>query len=391
MVEDAEKMLTDLGLISALDRRFANPNDLNIANAIYVDRTEQKTGLFNEVKDELAINSKTLSKVETMTLTEFVEKVVPNSTSIELLLENKHEPNLVSLIAPVDPDAGLLFKWDNRYSWSYNNAVADSMKERVKEAGGKVDGVLRFSIQWNEDGKSIVDLDAHAFEPNGTQIMYNTYRGLNSKTSMSGNLDVDMRSPSHVGVENITWSDKRLMKHGVYRFFIRNFNGRPTKGFSAEIEFNGELYSFGTDKDFRGDVQIAEVTYSKDGFSIKSLMDSTSTVNSKDVWGMSTNKFHKVKSIVLSPNFWGDDKIGNLHTFFMLEKANNTGVVRGFFNEFLKEDLNKHRKVFEALGAKSKVEYTPNQLSGVGFSSTNKGEFFVKVTGKFTRTLKITI
>ena len=59
------------------------------------------------------------------------------------------------------------------------------------------------------------------------------------------------------------------------------------------------------------------------------------------------------------------------------------------FNEYLKEDLLKHKRVFEALGNKMAVADSPDQLSGVGFSSTRRNDVVVKVKGATERILKI--
>jgi len=73
----------------------------------------------------------------------------------------------------------------------------------------------------------------------------------------------------------------------------------------------------------------------------------------------------------------------------MLDKCINDTNPNGFFNEFLKEELMVHKKVFEALGSEMKVADSNNQLSGVGFSSTQRNEIICKVEGSFTRTIKI--
>ena len=59
------------------------------------------------------------------------------------------------------------------------------------------------------------------------------------------------------------------------------------------------------------------------------------------------------------------------------------------YNEFLDNSLNTHRKVFEVLAGKMKCPVSKEQLSGVGFSSTQRNELICKVAGSFTRTLKI--
>ena len=59
------------------------------------------------------------------------------------------------------------------------------------------------------------------------------------------------------------------------------------------------------------------------------------------------------------------------------------------FNEYLKEELLKHKRVFEALGAKTAVKDDPEQLSGIGFSVTKHDNVIVKVKGNTERTMKV--
>lgn len=93
---------------------------------------------------------------------------------------------------------------------------------------------------------------------------------------------------------------------------------------------------------------------------------------------------------MLSPNYWDERAVGNQHYFFMLENCLNEGKARGFFNEFLRPDLDAHRKVIEMVGAKMKTDESNDQLSGVGFSSTQRNSIMCRVTGAFTRIINIT-
>ena len=61
----------------------------------------------------------------------------------------------------------------------------------------------------------------------------------------------------------------------------------------------------------------------------------------------------------------------------------------GFYNEYLKQELSKHKNVFEALGSKLSVVDADDQLSGVGFSSTIRNDIIVKVKGNIERIMKI--
>ena len=81
---------------------------------------------------------------------------------------------------------------------------------------------------------------------------------------------------------------------------------------------------------------------------------------------------------------------GYSHTFFVLDGAKNDEPTRGFFNEFLKPELTEHRKVIEMVGSKMLTTESNHQLSGLGFSSTQRNNILCRVTGAFTRIINIT-
>jgi hypothetical protein len=283
-----------------------------------------------------------------------------------------------------------MFKWDNNFSWAYVGEVADSMKERVKAAGGDVDGVLRYSIQWNDEGDNNDDLDAHCIEPNKNHIFFEN-KGRRHRSS--GMLDVDIVNPGRkVAVENITWSNENQMSEGLYDMYVNNYSHRTGKsGFTAEIEYGGQIHSFSYPKQIRqgSNVRVALLKYTKAG-GIEIVESLPSSTASREVWGVATQQFRKASMIMTSPNHWDDKATGNKHFFFMLEGCKQEGQARGFFNEFLTEGLRDHRKVFEVLGSKMKTNESEEQLSGLGFSSTQRNHVFCRVAGNFTRTIKLT-
>ena len=119
---------------------------------------------------------------------------------------------------------------------------------------------------------------------------------------------------------------------------------------------------------------------------VKSLPSSPAT---KTIWGVPTQTFHKVRVVMLSPNHWDGIATGNKHYIFALDGCRNEGKARGFFNEFLNEGLTPHRKVLEVVGSKMRTEESEHQLSGLGFSSTQRNYLFCKVQGSFSRTVMI--
>jgi hypothetical protein len=390
MVENAKKTIQELGLENALERRFANLNDVSVNDIIFVDRSirkQLKDDVFSDISGKLGDKTKKFDKVEEMSIDKFISDVVPHATSVEVMFENRHKSNLMSLIAPVNLTSKPLFKWSNPFSWSYNGDLTDSIKERVKAAGGRVDADFRCSLSWfNYD-----DLDLHLKLPSNTVIYY----GNKNTPDFLGELDVDMnagcgstRSP----VENIYFADRKRMPEGVYTMVVHNFSKRETVdvGFDAEIEFDGTVMPFSYKKALaaKEQVVVAKFTFSrKDGFKIIESLPSEGRVET--VWNIPTQTFHKVNLLTFSPNYWGDKPVGNKHYFFFLDKCANDGTGRGFYNEFLSPELDKHRKVLEIVGSKMRAELVEDQLSGLGFSSTKRDSITVRVTGSFTRTVKV--
>lgn len=399
MLEDAQKTVTELGYMNSLARRFATLDDITANNILFCNRDAAPRVMgaanpFEAMAKSLGTDPKKFGRAEEIGIEKFVKEVLPTAAGLELFMENRFSKNMVSLIAPQDKSAPSMFKWSNGFSWAYTGNMADSdIRENVKAAGGKVDGVLRFSIQWNDvPGEwDENDEDAHCIEPDKNHIYY--VRKWNSRTD--GRLDVDITSPlrDKVAVENITWPDIKKMKEGEYSFYVHCFASRGGKtGFRAEIEFDGNIYSFNYDKPLHGgqNVAVAKVTLKDGKFSIKEqLPSSTST---REIWGVNSNQFVPVSVAMYSPNYWDEQTgNGNRHYFFMLKDCVNPEKPNGFYNEFLKTDLLQHKRVFEALGSQMAVQSVDDQLSGVGFSETQHNSFIVKVQGATERVLKVVI
>ena len=389
MIADAKAKVESLGLTSALERRYATLGDINVNNILFADRETKKSiegSVFDDIQST-AVSAPKLDKIEQVPIDKFLADILPKATSIDVMVENRLISNFVSLIAPVDPTAGKLFKWDNRFSWSYNGEVADSIKERVKQAGGRVEGDLCCRLAWNNTD----DLDFHMMEPNNHEIYYVNRQRLSPS---GGILDVDANGADGIRidpVENIVYSNMYKMRPGIYKLMVNMFSKRNTAngGFEVEIEAGGQTIIMAHPATMRqGDfVHIADIRF--DGIKLHVEPKLTSTQTSRVMWGLTTQQFHPASVIMSSPNYWDGQGVGNRHWFFMLDSCVNDGKARGFYNEFLSPALDAHRKVLELVGSKTQVKDSPHQLSGLGFSSTQRNNLLCRVKGSFTRTINV--
>lgn len=405
MVKKAMETIETLGLESALERRFATIADISVNDVKWVDgavKPLMKGGIGDVLMKHAAATGKATKRdderAESITLDDFMTRILPETTGLELLFKNELVGNLVSLTAPVHPEPKQLFKWTNDFAWSYGGNVADSIKERVRKAGGKVDGAaMRVSLSWF----NLDDLDLHVHEPPGRalygaqpHIFFGSKRGWTG-----GTLDVDMNAghgSTREAVENVVWSTKP--PDGAYRVVVNNYTARETSnpGFVIEVESGGKLTHFTYNKGVRNKQDVAVVTlYVKNGVVEQmEVGDAGITAGNvtQDKWGLKTEQYVKVSAVTLSPNYWGENAVGNKHTFFVLEGAKNDEPARGFYNEFLHPRLEQHRKVFEVIGDKTKCRPTDGQLSGLGFSSTKKESFIVRAQqGKKQRIFNVQV
>lgn len=398
----AQTFVEENGYIESFDRRFATIDDIKVSEILHSNvgnNSIKSVNLFDSVKPTAGTKKLSFENVEEVSIDKFMSDILPTCTSVEAFLQNAHQNIMASLTTANTPDSKPIFKWDNNYSWTFNGNIAGAsqIKQAVSEKGGKVNGVLRFSIMWGEnDPSDNSDLDAHAQEPGfGEHIYYGSgFRKDNhdTRTCYSGQLDIDIIDPSRFShkniVENIVWDNLLQMKNGEYKFWINQFSNRGSKGFKAEIEFNGEIYSYEYNKPVVGNVPVASVILKDGKFEIVHKLPEIHS--SKEIYGLETNNFYKINLICLSPNHWGTNNVGNKHYFFMLEGCKCPTSIRSFHAENLIPELAEHRKVLEVLGSTTMIKPSDEpQLSGLGFNATVKDELIVRVEGSHKRVLKI--
>lgn len=410
-IEIAKKFIIANGYSeeSFSNRRLATMDDIKVSEILHsnVGTEEIKpVSIFDNIASPATQHKKSeFSGVEEVAIDKFMADILPNCTSVEVFLEGIHEGNLVSLTTTDVKDAKPIFKWDSNYSWTFKGNLAgkSEIKEFIRSKGGAVDGVLRCSLVWNDDKEHKLrhdnsDLDLWCAQPNGDSIgfsrPYRKDQG-NMFSSFDGQLDLDDRGyTNEVHAENIYFCDSRKLKDGTYTFWVNPWTVKDSKGFKAEIQFGNELYNFEYNKPLshRVNVHIADVLVSNGVISISKFHLQPLELHSKvkTIWNLETNKFHKVNLVCLSPNHWGENKVGNKHYMFMLDGCKPQESLMGFHTENLSTELVECRKVLELIAHNNQIAIPENKvLSGVGFNSTVRNSLIVKLSGTHKRVIKL--
>lgn len=382
MKKKAMQTIQEAGYEEAIQRRAAMPSDVSINNVKWADNSQAKImkGALESIMDSVPAKKalKELTALE-ISVVEFMDLVLPLAKSIKAQVKGRHLGNMVALSAPVQEDSKNMFKWGNKFGWAYTGNVTDSIKERVKQAGGKTDAAMRVSLAWHNGD----DLDIHVVEPDGNEL----YFGNRSRRSANtGQLDVDMNaggaSNSTNPVENITWLRPG---NGVYRVKVHNYSRRSNSntGFTLEVENSGTVNQYSCDQSpVNNATNNALFLTVVDGVIVEVTTDKSMRGESiaQTQWGITTNEMVPVTMIMNSPNHWDGEDSGHKHFMFMLEGCKADEPMRGIMNEFLNADFEKHRKVMELLGEKTKFQPVNGMLAGLGFSETKGDSIVLQVT-----------
>lgn len=405
MVEKARKTIEEKGYGDSIERRHATVSDIPSDALLFTSTPDKAFDVFDEIAQEsnarVKSGDKTLKNVQEISASEFVEKVLPSAKGVEVLLPKSAKKNFFSLTAPAVENCKPITKWSNNLGWSFVNDTTDAVRERVKREGGRVDNVdARFSLIWyNRDD---LDLSLVRLTKTGKKSRDILYYG--NKRMFGAELDIDMNAGFQISdepVENIFFEHLSSAVPGQYMVVVHQFQNRSIKnvGFQLQYQSGSETTDLFYKKKVSGriDVMKVEITPEKE---IRVLwvndeeLEGGDTIVAgepiEDFWGVGLGGFVPVESIINSPNHWpGEKEHGLKHYMFKLADCKNPDQPRGFYNEFLADDLKSDRKFFEVLAGKMLVPESNDQFSGVSFSQSSGSTVVVRVQGKSRRTFKV--
>lgn len=375
MIAKAKADVAELGYSESIYRELAELKDLPTDKMIYVESRAKTVDVFDTMSEEAGAVVKSVDNAVQISASELLAKL-KGAKKVEVLRQPHSVANEFVLTRAADSTAPNMFKWDNTLAWAYTSGTTDAIKERVKEAGGDVTGDVRVSLAWH----SPCDLDL-SVERMSTFELVNYVR--HNRKNFGAELDLDMngldKHDKENPVENVVWRDIDDMPNGGYQVFVHNYNSRSpiNKGFKIQVEILGVISTFEYANTLSGGKKENCLTLEKTGTGVEiTYMNKALTLVSKSRAG---GEFVPVSRVMMSPNCWGDTPIGNEHLMFIVDGFECNKPVRGFFNEYLKAELNEHRKVFEMLGAKTMVESAGQCVGGYGYSLTSKQEFVVRI------------
>lgn len=388
-VKAAQAFLEEKGLKGALNRRLARADDLPVNEVLWLANTDKPTDALAALVEETgrSVPKNQVKGAQDISMKDFIETVLPKTKILRLKFDATHVPRLMALTrAQVEHVPGF-FAWDNDWAWTYRGGVADVISERVKRAGGQIEGQLRISLAWSNGD----DLDLHLRNLEDMEHLY-----FANRRRWGGMLDVDENAGSIRNstdpVENIIFPTITAMPDGLYIVGVHNFAKRMNErvGFKLQIAIEGqETVTYAHEPVVPDRMMVNCIMLEKEGnkVSIKEVLKDLKQVDndyqSGSEWNLDYPSMIPVKAVCLSPNYWNQQSgKGNLHTFFLMEGVQPKEDLHAYYPEYLNAQLHEHRRTLEALANRTKLsaEGLDDVLGGVGFSETVKASVVLEVT-----------
>ncbi len=402
--QEADKVLSGQGYHNSFDFEGVHLGDIDPELILHQNQDVEgipEMKIFQEVGSGGSGRFKRadINKLSSISMEKFLKEVLPTASKVEILFENRHTNNLVSLFKPRQESKPIL---NTPISWTYKrgHSGVSQIAETVKSLGGDIEGFIRFSIAWSgKDSTDNSDLDAHCNITNNSRKIAETinFRKKFSSTH-EGKLDVDIQTPKQdervndQAVENIVFKDKNKLKNTEFVFKVHQYSERNSKGFKAEFQIANEIFSYTYKHPLprKKFVPVVQVVFDEKGdYVIKHKLAHSENVT--EHWNIETGSFHQVELICPSPNYWSGKEKGNKNYMFFIKDCFPNEKLKPFHNDMLIPSLYKFRKQIQFLSEYKKVQLSKNHLAGLGFPSSIQDEIVVKVYGKFKRMLKVQI
>ena len=152
-IDAAEKIIKELGVTGALDRRFARLEDLTALWTPTAPKpSEVKEGVFGHLRKGAGAEAISLAPTVTMTWEKFARTVLPKAQSIMYVVPRAMAP-YTSFTTAANPDAPIILQWDNPVSWYlYHGGSMPGAWNLVSGVEVKVTAVVAMPHAWTNPG-----------------------------------------------------------------------------------------------------------------------------------------------------------------------------------------------------------------------------------------------
>lgn len=154
-IAQAEAIFEKLGLAPSLRRRFARLDEIPTIwkPAVETPQEATKGGVFANLKARDTVSAEPMTTpAVNVSWAKFVRSVLPGALAIDVKLA--HNTSYGALVTAVDPEAPLLFQWDNPVSWYLYHGGSSPSRWGLTGQWGKVTGITLQPNQWGNDDPS---------------------------------------------------------------------------------------------------------------------------------------------------------------------------------------------------------------------------------------------